>query len=506
MAARKMPPRSRAEGSRAAAATRRRQSWEAANPDRMQTISEQQFGKSGMTNREAGVSPRLAYRLAGYHEDEVQSPHPHGQMELPGMTSVKTARESGLLGKENTPAHQSRTLPDLAPTPPRWEDMPKEAQEGVLRKAAQFGVSMDSLHHSFSAQLDQGHARAAAHGMTPYASHFYSGDDPSRPSTPEDMQPRDVLKGSAKTNDVDFSTQVLANAITSPKAKFRATVRGTTTYPNNEAANVAIQGIQAGQTPKQVKKPPGLVVMQGNITRAAHAVSQRELGASMEDIRNPGGKQGPGGPPFGAKTGPYANSFMDPHGSSQFFVSDVHSGGAGMAPHIPHEAPFKRDEAGDFQRTASGKPKRDQSEREKYLGIKGIHSLHDYVARNVLHERGLSSLSGAQATQWGEEQVSRGETFRGARKVTLVSTEDAYRKQPMHEEVHGQMDMFGGSATPAPHSAAPARRFDPRVDEPDSAQERRASEAVMAQNNRRTWGNVRTIRQQPGFKGYEGWD
>lgn len=407
----------------------------------MSTISDVQFAP-GKTMGEAGISPRAAYSLMGLHHQEPASPHPFGQQELPGMTSRRTGIEAGLISKHNATA-----LPDLAPAPKRWEEMAPEEQHHTLAMARQYGVTPESMHHSFGAQLDQGHLRAHAQGMTPYASHFYSGGDPSRETHEGDMQPRDRLVASAKENKVPFSTQVLANAKTSPKAKFRqVSAAGEVRYPNDEAANVAIQGVQAGLSPEHIHKPANLQVTTGNIRLAAHGVQQHLAGVPLDEVRNPPSKAKPqGSDPFGPKTGPYANSFIDPHGSSQFFVSDVHSGGAGMAPHIPHESPFKRDESGDFVMSKGGKPRRDPSEREKYLAIPGIHALHDHVARRVMQERGLHSLSGVQATQWGEEQVSRGEVDRGARKVTLVTQEDAYKKPQQQVQTLGQLDLLTGA-------------------------------------------------------------
>ena len=508
MAGRRNTPQGRSAGAVAGAATKRRKAFEASNPDRMQTISDVQFGKSGRTVGDVGVSPKLAYHLLGLHSQEPPSPHPHGQQELPGMTSRRTGIESGLISRHNATA-----LPDLAPAPKPWEHMSPEEQHHTLKSAAQFGVTPESMHRSFGAQLDQGHLRAAGHGMTPFASHFYSGDDPDRHSTPEEMQPRDRIVQSAHENDVPFSTQVLANAKTSPKAKFRqvSASTGEVHYPNDEAANVAVQGVKGGLSNEQISKPHGLQVTNTNIRLAAHGVRQHLAGVPLDEVRNPASKTKPqGSDPFGPKTGPYANSFIDPHGSSQFFVSDVHSGGAGMAPHIPHEAPFKRHpETGEILLSKEGRPRRDSSEREKFLAIPGIHSLNDHVARQVMHERGLSSLSGVQATQWGEEQVSRGEVDRGARKVTLVSEGDAYRKEPMRQEVHGQMDIFGGEA----HGRQAGSHLRPaNVTEMPVGKERDRAERAAAAIHRNTIAkrrregrSVPTTAKELGNEPFEGW-
>lgn len=493
--------------------TSRREEFEQAHADRFHGVGDMPVGReSGRTVSEAGISPKLAYHLMGFHAQEPETPHPHGQMEFPGLEHRRAAVDTGMLSRDY-PTHTAsgrpmpQALPDLAPAPPRWEHMAEGAQARTLRAAREYGVTPETMHRSFGAQLDQGHIRAQQHGMTPYATHFYSGDDPSRVSTPDEMQPRDRLIQSAHENDVPFSTQVVANAKTSPRAKFRQTsTSGVVHYPNDEAANVAIHGVQAGIAPSKITKPEGLQVTNTNIRLAANVVQQHLGGRLVDELRNPPSKQKPeGSDPFGPKTGPYANSFMDPHGSTQFFVSDVHSGGAGMAPHIPHESPFKRHpETGEILYNEQGNPTRDASERENYLAIPGIHALHDHVARQVMAERGLQSLSGVQATQWGEEQVSRAEVDRGARKVTLVSEAEAYPRHVAQQEVHGQTSLFGGDTTE--HiSGGPMRKPANTVEMPEG-RERVAAEAKAAAIHR----NVARKRGIPTYKElgnepYEGW-
>jgi hypothetical protein len=458
----KVQPLTPEESTKARGATRSRKKFEATNPERMATVADKPFGTSGKTGAQLGVSPKTLYDLHGYHNQEPPSPHGLDQPTLPGMASVAEARAHGTLSGAAKPSYQSKTLPDQAPSPAKWEDMHPEAQKRTLQGAAKFGVTPASMHRSFGAQLDQGHARAAEHGMTPYASHFYSGDDPSRPSEPipskevlnhpdyvppKDMQPKDVLLRSAKANDVDFGTQVVANAITSPKSKFRMERKGGgVTYPNDQAATFAIQAVHHGTAPADIDPSGhGIVALHGNVRRAGYAVQQRDEGSHVSDLHNPPSKSSPEGSTiFGPKTGPYNNSWTDTHGQSQMLVSDVHTGGGGMAPHLSHENAYQRDESGGAVLTASGRKRKEAagSERENYLSVPGIHALHDHVARNVMHERGLSSLSGAQATQWGEEQISRGEGNAGARKQTLVPTDKAYPHAPAHEEVSGQESLF----------------------------------------------------------------
>lgn len=505
--------RARAEG------TTQREKYEANNPERGTSLQDRQFSSHGITQspRDVGMSHIEAYRAYGLH-DLHTTPHVPGQTELPGMRSVMDARQHGVLSTTATPAHQSRTLPDLAPASPRWEDMHPQERKNVVRKAASFGVTPESMHQNLGAQVDQAYMRGGEHGMTPYASHFYSGKDPSRPDATEpslrgpagvpgrridhpDMQPRERLMASAQEMGVDFGTQVMANAMTSPKAKFRhrTASTGRVSYPNDEAATEAVAHTLAGGTPDNYVKPRNLPVMTGNIKRAAHATNQRlNEGRAMEEVSNPPNKTGKSSAPFGPKTGPYNNSFMDPHGSSQFFVSDVHSGGGGMAPHIPHSSAFKRDEEGVKVQTAGGRDaKVGNTPREQYLAIPGIHSLHDYTARNVARERGLGSVAAMQGAQWGEEQLARGESGGGgvARKQTLVTTADAYARPAAVEHVEGQIPMFGAGAPKGARAGKTtyvggSRRSGSIMDETEepTGQERVRAEHAMAavQRSRRT--------------------
>lgn len=279
---------------------------------------------------------------------------------------------------------------------------------------------------AFGAQLDQAHTRAGQHGAEPHAMRFYSGSTEPDPETGHHT-PRSRLVTSARNNKVSMSAQVMGNAITSPKSTFERTLKtGERVYPNDEMANSAIANMRAGRhyTEARASATGG---MHGNVRRAQFAVEQHLRGVPNAEIRNPGGSA-----VFGPKTGPYHNAWVDPHGSSQFLVSDVHTGGGGFAPHLSHEAPQRLDAEGTpmvkTQRLKSGATREVKvygtSPREKYLGIKGIHAFHDHIARSELAKRGLQSLSGAQAAQWGEERIRRGltsetEAFPGSHQASV---------------------------------------------------------------------------------------
>jgi hypothetical protein len=120
-------------------------------------------------------------------------------------------------------------------------------------------------------------------------------------------------------------------------------------------------------------------------------------------------------PTAGEKVSAYHNSWVDPHGSSQFWVSDTHSGGGAFAPHL--------------------EDKKGSGSQQAYMGIKGIHAFHDHVARNVMQERGLNSLTNMQSAQWSEEKRRRGDNH--------DNSLNTYGKNGLHTEVHpGQQKLF----------------------------------------------------------------
>lgn len=328
-----------------------------------------------------------AYKRLGYEDDSI---HPMGQMELPGMEH-----------------------PDVVPQK-RWEDHTPQERKRIERQAARFGVTRQSAGRAFGAQLDQSYERAGRHNAEPHAMRFYSGGKVG--NSEDEHTPRSRMVESAKQNGVSMSQQVVANAITSPKQVFSRVPesgknKGKTIYPNDMLANEAIQHAQLGLPHETARAPKGVGGMHNRVQAAAYAHEQ-----SMKGVPNPELTHPKGTPVFGPKTGPYHNTWVDPHGSSQFLVSDIHTGGGGMAPHLSNRSPVLKDEAGNDRRytTARGEngsaevQRRGASPREQYLRIKGIHAFHDHVARQELQKRGLQSISGGQAAQWGEERLRRG--------------------------------------------------------------------------------------------------
>jgi hypothetical protein len=336
------------------------------------------------------------------------------------------------------PKHYDRQLPGMsdpyaAPRPPKWEELPKETQEHVERELAKRGTSIAQMTKDVGAQADQGHVRADSYGHErPYAQDFYSTGEP-----------RKVLDSSAKKLGIPQPVHAAMNAFTSPNTKFALKTKDGMVYPNDAAAAHAVEHVQSGGTYKDLtnqRTDDPTKSHQGytrNMKKAAHTYKQYEQGVTPDQWRGVPSKTKPeGGSPWEAapKTGPYANSWSDSH--PQFFVSDVHSGGGGMVPHLGTEKPIKVDAQGNQKLTKAGKPDRDDSEREKAISdVPFFHSAADFSARQAMVQRGVGSVRDFQAGQWGEEQIQRGEA--------------GHRQAPKATDVYGRSEAFHGSRNTA---------------------------------------------------------
>jgi hypothetical protein len=412
-------PAQKAAGTRAynkdvSTATDKRTSFEAANPARFQTIQD----KPG-----AARNPRQSYSLMGYTD---KAPNLHGQMELEGPKGSDVWHGQ----------HTMNPVRDMMPVNKRWEDHTPAEQSRVLRAAAKFGVTPDSAHRSLGAQVDQAYAHEGGHHDS-----FYSpAHDHTRDGS---LSPRARLKTSAKENGVTFGIQAVANAITSPQNPFVQRGKdGKTSYPNDIAASHAINWAKSGKTGDEYHYHPDYHVpredkvektvrsrtgkqftkleKKDGDTRAYPVNGYPRNHALAIDVTHKvlGGERISDAwkPTAGEKVSAYHNSWVDPHGSSQFWVSDTHSGGGAFASHLDGK---------------SG-----PGSQQAYMGIKGIHAFHDHVARNVMQERGLNSMTNLQSAQWNEEKRRRGDNH--------DDSLNTYGKgNGLHTEVHpGQQKLF----------------------------------------------------------------
>jgi hypothetical protein len=359
-----------------------RRNFEKSNPgNRFDDIYD--LRKETATTR-SNVSPSTLYGMLGYHG--ATSPHPFGQMELPGM--------------EN-PAGNN------LPTPRRWEEFAPHEQKAVLSAAAKFGVTPHSAHKALAAQIDQANVREGGHHDS-----FYSTEGQSESGA---NLPRSQIMASAKNNDIPFGAQAAATSLTSPNTKFVTQPKtgaraGQTVYPNDEAANYSVNWAKQGKTGEQYINDPKFKVpdedkvlnprtgkkekAKGETRKYPAPGYPANVGKAIDFTRNilRGGTVEQawgndatelGRSKFGnPKVAPFHNSIVDPHGSNQFWVSDTHSGPAAFAPHL-----------GGVKKL-----------EDQYMSIDGIHAFHDHIARQVMKSRGLQSLSGTQSQHWSEEK------------------------------------------------------------------------------------------------------
>lgn len=361
----------------------------------------------------AYANPIAHYREMGWHDS---SRHSEGQQALPGMGSLMESRAAGLTS-------DARAVPDVVPVA-RWHHLSNTEKMATESHAARFGVTRASAKAAFAANLDQSFDNAHAAGATPHARDFYVDQSAHMPAG--------HIVQASKDAGVSVSGIATATSITSPQTEWGPTAAGH--YPNIRAARHAAMADPAAPLTKAGIGHPTLAddttkkigTFTGNVVKAAGAVRQSEAGTLAANLRGAGSARNPQGSPiFGGKqqqkTTAFRNALVDPEGPQASFVSDVHSGGRGMAPHLSP--------------TQAG----------EYLKHPGIHQFHDHIAREVMRERGLQSVNNVQAAQWGQAQLDSGQV------KPAVAFPQASRGQ-----TSGQMDMFGGDDAPHPHAAAQA--------------------------------------------------
>lgn len=436
-------------------ATKQRRSWEASPQGRARTMDIQDLATAhhnmDLSDRGMPTIGRTALSRAQlYHAMGVTNEgHGYGDQQLPGF--------------EN---------PHSAPEPPRFEELPAAKQAAVHQNLRQHGTSVGQMKEDFGAQLDQavyrahlaGHHDSATGEPTPFTAHFY-GEHPETAPEPLD-RPKAMMRESrqhlaSQGIHVDPSVHTAAIGHVSPNVKFTQGERGNRKSPNIEAAEAVFQQHDAGLSSYEVgsgKNRQGVTNQSrpANARRAVRMMEHVDSGQPLATARNAPSVSNPeGSSQWGPKTGPFANSFDA--SKPDFLVSDVHTGGGGMFPHLGTKKGIRTDKEGNPSRVKSfrGDPRSDEellqshrprdvfypgkSEREKAVERSGsgagapFHSVADYAARQAIAERGLgSSVRRPQAAQWGEEQVQR----KAANpKLDVPSHAEAYpsQRQPVSE-------------------------------------------------------------------------
>lgn len=331
------------------------------------------------------------------------------QMSFTGHSVGQVYSEMGWKDSGVGPKHYDRQLPGLAdpnaaPRPQKWSELTDEQRAHTTRGLAMHGTSIPQMSHDFGAQLDQAYMRGHEHGADePYAKTFYSTGEP-----------RKVVDASAKELGIPGTEHAVYNALTSPNSRFSVGEGDKKRYPNNEAATAAVRhadewGQGAHRSASTIRLPSGKKPESygTNMAKAVKVREQINQGTPMADTVTQTGN-----PVWNVntqKTAAYANSWSDTH--PQFFVSDIHSGGGGMMPHLSAEKPPRYDAEGAAIMAPSNpdRPAYDKSEREKAIArVPHFHAAAHEAATQAMTARGLGSVREAQAAQWGEEQIRRG--------------------------------------------------------------------------------------------------
>ena len=362
---------------------RSRRRWEKANPERFRTAQDLY---------ETSMSIRQIYAAKGWN----RRPEPrHVQDPEHGLHGDASAPASNVMDRQ-LPGFED---PQAAATPPRWEDLSRVQQASIqARVAIKTGATVNSMTRAIGSQIDQSYFRADTQGLDqPVGSDFY---DPS-------SDVGTAVSESAQSTGLSRNTMLNMMGVTSPKNTFSLkSPSGEMTYPN------LMSGVRASEMESShpdmpvgdIQKPAsdamtddfirdqnvGAVGYPANMRKAATLarVERTEGSAAADPKKLLVTKEGEVGG-MGPKTGPFVNSFRP--SQPDFFVADIHSGGGGMVPHLS-----KKDER--WWDTSSKSPV------EEALGIKGIHSMMDFAMRQAMAERGLPSISRAQAGQWAEER------------------------------------------------------------------------------------------------------
>lgn len=395
------------------AGQQRRQEWEATPEGQKRMMNIQDLYNTKMTRAQI-------YMVKGWKSTGI-GPKPY-DVQLPGMAD-----------------------PDAAPRPPRYEELTPEERAHNELALMKRGTSLAQIQRDFEAQLDQAHFRAehlnANVSDHPYATTFYAHG-----------APRQRIRESSAELGSPQLIHAQMNAFTSPNTKFStgSVENGNLSFPNDDAAKHAQLWVQQGHPLEEeisnklsitgvheTKRAQGYTK---NIDKAAVAYEQyHKQGIAPADwVTRSGASPWASSP----KTGPYANSWSDSH--PQFAVGDLHTGGGAGFPHLGTEKAKMYDEEGNVRLSKSGKERKEKSEREQAIEqVPFFHSALDLAVRQATQTTNFGSIRDAQAAQWGEEQIQRGEKKESNVYPTGEASPDSYRG------VHMSSPQFDDSpATP----------------------------------------------------------
>lgn len=378
-------------------ASARRGRWEAGpGADRMRDLRDlhgvtkpDAEGRGGYTlgqmYQATGADTALASGIDPAHDVHDDQPH------LPGLEQREAA---------------PRTAIDPTGKAGRWEDLAPDRQTSIRRRVkAKSGATIDSMRTAYGAQLDQSVHRAAQRGAVP--PHFYGGGEPA-----------EVIHKTVDDLGITRGAVSALHADNSPQTPFATGKGATRRYPQDEMARAAVHTARTdpdaasrSNAELAATKPPRAMGYTSNYAKSVRRAAQMEGGVPAGDTNPNSSTSG-----FGPKTGPYQRAWTG--STSSQFVSDVHSGGGGMVPHLGTDK-----DGGN-------------SEREGAIATSGFHLMADFAARSAHRDRGLHMpVKRGQEAQWVEEQIQRPD------HSAVPQTE---------ESVYGARQEFGPTTQPDP--------------------------------------------------------
>lgn len=435
-----------------------RSAHEAANPDRYKDI----YDLTGTSHWRGRVSQQMLYSVMGFTDD---SPHPMDQMELPGMTSVQSARKAGLLRAHPAPGVDQRdTLPDTADVNlpnvgqreraaeyaksqgreisdhVTWPEIHPDDRNEIESSAAATGVTMESLKMAWGSQVDQAYMRSRRVGSDrPAGGDFYSGGE--RPQGPINVRTKQGLaqeqehtesmarkygEGSAEATPVDptgttksvrpnprqeikdeaarqgVHFQTMSDAVALGSPRMQFRDADKGDYPNVVGSGEYVRRGMAGQTPQQAKSEP---VERPGVVRAdgqpAKVAMLPDRGALIAQAA-----------PL-LESGTLSTEIRTGKGKP-IFGGDGQEKISAFGPGFKDTHGSKAFTTSDVHTTKGGAPAvadHPKGDLEKdYLSIPGVHQMSDEALNQVLRERGLPGVHHGQATQWNEQLIHSGET------------------------------------------------------------------------------------------------
>ena len=416
-------------------ASRRRQRWEKnAGAERMRGVeslvqdvqpSAEELSANPLYSRPpsytlGGYTRSQIWNAMGWHDDISRGISPEhnvhdDQPHIPGLENREAAPLSAIDSAKKRGAE-------------RWEDLSPRDQEDTMRRIrAQSGATLASMQEAYGVQLDQAMMRATRNEAVP--PHFYGAGEPNEVIT-------------RATDDLGVTRGLVSalQADNSPQTPFAVGQGSKRRYPQDEMARSAVGVAREHDVPAASNaelasmRPSGSMGYGSNYAKSVRRADQSVNQGVPAGETNPNAK----GSGVGPKTGPYQRAWTG--GTSSQFVSDVHSGGGGMVPHLGTSKPPILDAEGHPKVNAHGQTKRGSSQREDAISTAGFHLAADYAARQAHRERALHiPVKRGQETQWVEEQIQRPD---------LPQTEASVYGNAPHRDQRHDVDMAGISEVP----------------------------------------------------------